>query len=57
MISELKPYPEVKDSGVEWLGDVPAHWNVVPNGSHTYMEFFASRKPLVDKQMLIFHKH
>ena len=22
---ELKPYPEMKDSGVEWLGDVPAH--------------------------------
>lgn len=21
-------YPEYKDSGVEWLGDVPAHWNV-----------------------------
>lgn len=23
-----KPYPEYKDSGVEWLGDVPAHWKV-----------------------------
>ncbi|WP_404296269.1 restriction endonuclease subunit S [Halomonas sp.] len=22
-------YPEVKDSGVEWLGKVPAHWEVV----------------------------
>ncbi|MFZ5756135.1 MAG: restriction endonuclease subunit S [Pseudomonadota bacterium] len=22
-------YPEYKDSGVEWLGDVPAHWGVV----------------------------
>lgn len=21
-------YPEYKDSGVEWLGEVPAHWNV-----------------------------
>lgn len=21
-------YPEYKDSGVEWLGDVPAHWSV-----------------------------
>lgn len=23
-------YPEYKDSGVEWLGEVPAHWNVAP---------------------------
>ncbi len=21
-------YPKYKDSGVEWLGDVPEHWNV-----------------------------
>ena len=21
-------YPEYKDSGVEWLGDVPEHWQV-----------------------------
>lgn len=24
----LPRYPEYKDSGVEWLGDVPAHWSV-----------------------------
>ncbi|WP_164155268.1 restriction endonuclease subunit S [Sandarakinorhabdus rubra] len=24
------PYPSTKDSGVTWLGEVPAHWNVVP---------------------------
>jgi len=23
-------YPEYKDSGVEWLGEVPAHWEVIP---------------------------
>ena len=23
-----KPYPDYKPSGVEWLGDVPAHWEV-----------------------------
>lgn len=22
----FRPYPEYKDSGVEWLGDIPAHW-------------------------------
>ena len=26
MIDGLKPYPAMKDSGVEWLGDLPAHW-------------------------------
>lgn len=24
----FKPYPKYKDSGVEWLGEVPAHWEV-----------------------------
>ena len=24
----LKPYPAYKDSGVEWLGTVPAHWAI-----------------------------
>ncbi|MCX8069810.1 MAG: hypothetical protein N2738_04840, partial [Thermodesulfovibrionales bacterium] len=24
----LKPYPEYKDSGVQWLGQVPKHWVV-----------------------------
>ena len=28
MIANLKPYPAMKDSGVPWLGDVPAHWEV-----------------------------
>jgi type I restriction enzyme S subunit len=23
-----QPYPEYKDSGVEWLGQIPAHWEV-----------------------------
>ena len=28
MIADLKPYPAMKDSGVEWLGAVPEHWEV-----------------------------
>jgi type I restriction enzyme S subunit len=31
MIEGLKPYAEYKDSGQKWLGDVPAHWEVLPN--------------------------
>lgn len=29
-MSQYKPYPKYKDSGVEWLGQVPAHWEVKP---------------------------
>jgi type I restriction enzyme, S subunit len=31
MIDGLKPYPEYKDTGVAWLGEVPGHWRVLPN--------------------------
>jgi type I restriction enzyme S subunit len=24
----LKPYPEYKDSGVAWLGEIPVHWDI-----------------------------
>ena len=27
----LDPSPRLKPSGVEWLGDVPEHWEVIPN--------------------------
>jgi type I restriction enzyme S subunit len=26
--SRFKPYPAYKDSGVEWLGEIPAHWTL-----------------------------
>ena len=32
MIADLKPYPVMKDSGVEWLGEVPESWEVRRNG-------------------------
>ncbi len=30
MITDLKPYPKMKASGVQWLGKVPEHWEVLP---------------------------
>ena len=30
MIADLKPYPEYKDSGLPWLGQVPGHWETRP---------------------------
>ena len=29
MIADLEPYADYKDSGVSWLGKVPAHWQIV----------------------------
>jgi len=29
-MSRYRPYPAYKDSGVEWLGEVPEHWDVMP---------------------------
>ena len=31
MIADLKPYPEYKESGLPWLGQVPGHWEHAPN--------------------------
>jgi type I restriction enzyme S subunit len=28
MIADLTPYPEMKDSGVPWLGSIPAGWGI-----------------------------
>jgi type I restriction enzyme S subunit len=28
VIEDLKPYPEYKDSGLPWLGQVPMHWEI-----------------------------
>lgn len=33
MIDGLRPYPETKPSGLPWLGNVPAHWEVLRSGS------------------------
>lgn len=32
MSAALKPYPEYRESGVDWLPKVPAHWDFVRNG-------------------------
>ena len=31
MIAGLAPYAAMKESGVPWLGEVPKHWEVLPN--------------------------
>ena len=39
----LKPYPSVKDSGVEWLGEVPEHWEYAT--LRRYCRVFAGATP------------
>lgn len=33
MIDDLRPYPDMKPSGLPWLGEVPAHWEILRGGS------------------------
>lgn len=49
MFNNLKPYPAYKDSEVAWLGEVPEHWNIVPNRA-TFQELKEIGHP--DEQML-----
>lgn len=41
----MRRYESYKDSGVEWLGDVPSHWNLIPN-----KYIFRLRKNVVGKR-------
>ncbi|HBN8610191.1 TPA: hypothetical protein L3735_001888 [Pseudomonas aeruginosa] len=45
-MSHYKPYPAYKDSGVEWLGRVPEHWQVVR------MRYAATLNPPVRSDLL-----
>ena len=49
MIANLRPYPMMKESGVEWIGDVPTHWKVLPSRA-VFEEIRERDRP--DKQML-----
>ncbi|HHV6697521.1 TPA: restriction endonuclease subunit S, partial [Haemophilus influenzae] len=41
----MRRYESYKDSGVEWLGEVPSHWNLIPN-----KYIFKLRKNVVEKR-------
>ncbi|ELA6198234.1 TPA: restriction endonuclease subunit S [Vibrio cholerae] len=46
MTGRYKAYPEYKDSGVEWVGDIPASWTVKP----TFSVFDPSVKKNIEGQ-------
>jgi|LSQX01.1.fsa_nt_gb type I restriction enzyme S subunit len=56
-MSKYQAYPEYKDSGVEWLGEIPSNWEAVPlkfmcknfvkDGPHETPEFIDSGIPFL----------
>lgn len=38
MTGRYEAYPEYKDSGVEWLGEVPEHWNITELKRHSHVQ-------------------
>ena len=51
MIACSTPYPKMKDSGVEWLGQVPSHWTRLP-GRACYREKKVPNKGLAETTVL-----
>lgn len=59
-MSQYKPYPVYKDSGVDWLGRVPEHWEVmaikhivstpITDGPHETPEFLDDGIPFVSAE-------
>ena len=47
-IAKWKPYPKYKDSGVEWLGEVPEHWEVKKIKRLCLVKRGASPRPIDD---------
>ena len=43
-----QPYPAYKDSGIEWLGNVPEHWEVRRIKSLSLVKRGASPRPIAD---------
>lgn len=51
----LNPNAPMKDSGLEWLGDVPEHWEVIP--SKFYFKERKEKAEIGDKQLTASQKH
>ncbi|ABQ25680.1 restriction endonuclease subunit S [Geotalea uraniireducens] len=48
MAGRYQAYPEYKDSGEEWLGDVPSHWEVIQIKHLSTVRRGASPRPIDD---------
>ncbi|MCY3886098.1 MAG: hypothetical protein OXG19_00070 [Chloroflexi bacterium] len=49
MLAGPSPYAAYRPSGVPWLGEVPAHWTVMPNRA---LFVHVNERGHPDKQML-----
>lgn len=48
MAGKYKAYPEYRDSGVEWLGEVPSHWELI---RIKYIAELTPKKPNIDRAL------
>ncbi len=48
MVGKYQAYPEYKHSGVEWLGDVPSHWELT---RIKYVSELTPKKPSVQRDL------
>jgi type I restriction enzyme, S subunit len=55
MSAALKPYPEYRDSGVDWLGQVPAHW-IVDRAKAQFCEVDERSKTGDEELLSVSHK-
>ena len=44
----MNPYPKYKDSGVEWIGDIPIDWTTIPIKRLSPVKRGASPRPIAD---------
>jgi type I restriction enzyme S subunit len=47
-MGKYQAYPEYKDSGVEWLGEVPRHWGCFPLGALLEERGLLNRGPITE---------
>ena len=54
MNKQFKHYPKYKDSGVEWLGDIPSGWSITSLGSILELK---SDKNRIRKQRVLYNRY
>jgi len=50
-MSHYKPYPAYKQSGIEWIGEVPNHWEILPFFT-VAKELSRSNKGMIESKVL-----
>ena len=53
MTGRYQAYPEYKDSGEEWLGKIPKHWDVIQIKHLSVVKRGASPRPIKIRNILM----